>query len=223
MSTSDTTTPATSGPADALPDYAPVPPSSFGPALNEQGYYVGRVERNLYWVTDGVYQAAFLTTHGRRRPLRCPAEHRAQPPASDRRDRTSQRREQQGDPPGPHPPPRGPRGRILDLRQGRRADRARGDPAAPAPGRRPGPTGTGGDLQRPPDPGDRRRADRARMARRQPHAGQQRHPLSRARRADDGRHRERGLGARVRRQSVRRHPGLPGHAGRPPSPIPGRP
>jgi hypothetical protein len=24
------------------------------PALNDQGYYVGRVERNLYWVTDGV-------------------------------------------------------------------------------------------------------------------------------------------------------------------------
>jgi glyoxylase-like metal-dependent hydrolase (beta-lactamase superfamily II) len=33
-----------------------------GQTLNEQGYYVGRVERNLYWVTDGVYQAAFLTT-----------------------------------------------------------------------------------------------------------------------------------------------------------------
>jgi glyoxylase-like metal-dependent hydrolase (beta-lactamase superfamily II) len=30
--------------------------------LNERGYYVDRVERNLYWVTDGVYQAAFLTT-----------------------------------------------------------------------------------------------------------------------------------------------------------------
>ncbi|MFG1710755.1 MBL fold metallo-hydrolase [Nonomuraea sp. M3C6] len=45
-----------------LPDYAPVPPSALGPALNEQGYYVGRVERNLYWVTDGTYQAAFLTT-----------------------------------------------------------------------------------------------------------------------------------------------------------------
>src|ERR1700752_4246191 len=45
-----------------LPDYAPVPASAFGPATNEQGYYVGRVERNLYWVTDGVYQAAFLTT-----------------------------------------------------------------------------------------------------------------------------------------------------------------
>jgi hypothetical protein len=31
-----------------LPDYAPVPRSALGPALNEQGYYVGRVERNLY-------------------------------------------------------------------------------------------------------------------------------------------------------------------------------
>src|SRR6185369_12943123 len=46
----------------ALPDYAPIPRSALGPALNEQGYFVGRVERNLYWVTDGVYQSAFLTT-----------------------------------------------------------------------------------------------------------------------------------------------------------------
>jgi hypothetical protein len=46
----------------ALPDYAPVPRSALGPALNDQGYYVGRVERNLYWVTDGSYQSAFLTT-----------------------------------------------------------------------------------------------------------------------------------------------------------------
>jgi len=38
------------------------PPSARGAALNDQGYYVGRVERNLYWVTDGVYQSAFLTT-----------------------------------------------------------------------------------------------------------------------------------------------------------------
>jgi glyoxylase-like metal-dependent hydrolase (beta-lactamase superfamily II) len=45
-----------------LPDFAPIPRSALGPALNDQGYYVGRVERNLYWVTDGVYQAAFLTT-----------------------------------------------------------------------------------------------------------------------------------------------------------------
>jgi len=39
-----------------------VPKSALGPAVNEQGYYVGRVERNLYWVTEGVYQCAFLTT-----------------------------------------------------------------------------------------------------------------------------------------------------------------
>ena len=45
-----------------LPDYAPIPPSALGPAVNAQGYYVGRVEKNLYWVTDSTYQAAFLTT-----------------------------------------------------------------------------------------------------------------------------------------------------------------
>jgi glyoxylase-like metal-dependent hydrolase (beta-lactamase superfamily II) len=48
--------------ADELPDYAPIPPSALGPAVNEQGYFVGRVRRNLYWVTDSTYQAAFLTT-----------------------------------------------------------------------------------------------------------------------------------------------------------------
>src|ERR1700689_829850 len=48
--------------ADGSPDYAPIPQSALGPALNDQGYYVGRVERNLYWVTDGVSQSAFLTT-----------------------------------------------------------------------------------------------------------------------------------------------------------------
>jgi glyoxylase-like metal-dependent hydrolase (beta-lactamase superfamily II) len=49
-------------PAADRPDYAPIPQSALGPALNEQGYYVGRAERNLYWVTDGVYNCAFLTT-----------------------------------------------------------------------------------------------------------------------------------------------------------------
>src|ERR1700746_1734593 len=48
--------------ADTLPDFAPVPPSALGPAVNAQGYHVGRVRKNLYWVTDGTYQAAFLTT-----------------------------------------------------------------------------------------------------------------------------------------------------------------
>src|SRR6202161_4796755 len=49
-------------PGDGSPDYAPVPQSALGPALNDQGYYVGRVERNLFWVTDGTYQSAFLAT-----------------------------------------------------------------------------------------------------------------------------------------------------------------
>src|SRR4030081_1420714 len=66
MSTADTTTEAFADtrPSDAadLPDYAPIPKSALGPALNEQGYHVERVERNLYAVTDGTYQSAFLTT-----------------------------------------------------------------------------------------------------------------------------------------------------------------
>jgi glyoxylase-like metal-dependent hydrolase (beta-lactamase superfamily II) len=57
-----TSTTSSASSAPVLPDYAPVPQSALGPALNEQGYYVGRVERNLYWVTDGTYQSAFLTT-----------------------------------------------------------------------------------------------------------------------------------------------------------------
>jgi glyoxylase-like metal-dependent hydrolase (beta-lactamase superfamily II) len=55
------TTDATIDTSD-LPDFAPVPRSTMGPALNEHGYYVGRVERNLYWITDGTYTSAFLTT-----------------------------------------------------------------------------------------------------------------------------------------------------------------
>jgi glyoxylase-like metal-dependent hydrolase (beta-lactamase superfamily II) len=43
-------------------DCAPIPGTAFGPAVNERGYYVGQVEGNLYWVTDGTYQSAFLTT-----------------------------------------------------------------------------------------------------------------------------------------------------------------
>ncbi len=48
--------------SSALPDYAPLPESALGPAVNEQGYHVARVERNLFWVTDSVYVAAFLAT-----------------------------------------------------------------------------------------------------------------------------------------------------------------
>src|SRR5439155_6852053 len=57
------TLPSSNGPRTReLPDYAPVPRSALGPALNAQGYYVGRVEKNLYWITDATYQCAFLTT-----------------------------------------------------------------------------------------------------------------------------------------------------------------
>ena len=48
-------------PTTALPDYAPVPRPPPGPALNEQGCDVGRVEQNLCWITDGTYRPAFLT------------------------------------------------------------------------------------------------------------------------------------------------------------------
>src|SRR3977135_917689 len=65
MSSADTTTEAFAdtrpSSAEHLPDYAPVPRAALGPALNEQGDYVGRVERNLYWVTDGTHTSPFLT------------------------------------------------------------------------------------------------------------------------------------------------------------------
>ncbi len=35
---------------DTLPDYAPVPPSALGPALNAQGYFVGR-SRSRFSIT----------------------------------------------------------------------------------------------------------------------------------------------------------------------------
>jgi glyoxylase-like metal-dependent hydrolase (beta-lactamase superfamily II) len=45
------------------PTYAPIPESALGPTLNAQGYYVGQIKGDLYWVTDGAYQAMFLTTN----------------------------------------------------------------------------------------------------------------------------------------------------------------
>jgi len=50
---------ATSSPS---PTYAPIPPSALGPALNADGYFVGAIANNLYWVTDSFYQAMFVTT-----------------------------------------------------------------------------------------------------------------------------------------------------------------
>jgi glyoxylase-like metal-dependent hydrolase (beta-lactamase superfamily II) len=44
------------------PGYAPVPPGALGPSVNADGYFVGKINGNLYWVTDSAYQAMFLTT-----------------------------------------------------------------------------------------------------------------------------------------------------------------
>ena len=114
-----------------LPDYAPVPRSALGPALNEQGYYVGRVERNLYWVTDGVYQSAFLTTPDGVVLFDAPPSiggnlRRAVDEIA------AANGVQHRDPPGLLPPPRRPRRRGVAVRRGRGPDRARGDPAAAA-------------------------------------------------------------------------------------------
>ncbi|MFJ2556401.1 MULTISPECIES: MBL fold metallo-hydrolase [unclassified Streptomyces] len=48
--------------ASDLPEFAPVPRSALGPALNADGYFVGRIKDNLYWVTDSHYQTMFLST-----------------------------------------------------------------------------------------------------------------------------------------------------------------
>jgi glyoxylase-like metal-dependent hydrolase (beta-lactamase superfamily II) len=56
----------TAAKADTAPgglrSFAPVPPSSLGPVSNADGYFVGPIRDNLYWVTDGFYQAMFLAT-----------------------------------------------------------------------------------------------------------------------------------------------------------------
>jgi hypothetical protein len=45
----------------ALPDYAPIPEASKGPALNDKGYFAGRIDGDLYWVTDSSYSAVRST------------------------------------------------------------------------------------------------------------------------------------------------------------------
>src|SRR5512132_1659323 len=133
MSTPGTTTAASPGAGApsvrALPDYAPVPRSSLGPALNDQGYHVGWVERNLYWVTDGTYQAAFLTTPDGVVLFDAPRPS-ATPAAGHRPDRRRQRRQHPGDAPGLLPSPRRPRRRGLTVRPRRGPHRAPGDPPA---------------------------------------------------------------------------------------------
>jgi len=44
------------------PGFAPVPKASLGPPVNQDGYYVGHIAGNLYWVTDSIYISMFLST-----------------------------------------------------------------------------------------------------------------------------------------------------------------
>jgi hypothetical protein len=103
-----------------LPDYAPLPETAVGPALNEQGYYVGRVERNLYYVTDGTYMCAFLTTSDGVVVLDAPPTlgHNIQRAINEIAEANGVR----------------PRRRGLAVRQERDPDRARGDANALAAG-----------------------------------------------------------------------------------------
>jgi glyoxylase-like metal-dependent hydrolase (beta-lactamase superfamily II) len=48
--------------ADRSAGRIPIRAPALAAPLSEQGYYVGRVEGNLYWITDGTYQCAFMTT-----------------------------------------------------------------------------------------------------------------------------------------------------------------
>jgi glyoxylase-like metal-dependent hydrolase (beta-lactamase superfamily II) len=50
------------GTGSPTPTYAPIPEGALGPPLNTDGYFVGRISGDLYWVTDSFYIAMFLTT-----------------------------------------------------------------------------------------------------------------------------------------------------------------
>ena len=200
--------------APDLPDYAPDPPvrARPGPERPEVLRRAGRAEpvlRHRRRLPVGVPDHP-----GRRRAVRRAPEHRPQPAAGRRRDRRRQRRDQPGDAPRLLASPRRPRRRGLAVRRGRGPHRARGDPAAAAARRRPGPPDAGDDLRRQLHPGGRRRPRRAGLARPQPHAGQHLHPLPRPRHPDVHRRGQRRLGAHLQPQPVRgRHRvhGRPGH------------
>jgi len=65
-----------------LPDYAPVPQSALGPALNEQGYYVDRVEREPLLDHRRHLPVGVPDHYGRRRRARRAADDRQQHPAA---------------------------------------------------------------------------------------------------------------------------------------------
>jgi glyoxylase-like metal-dependent hydrolase (beta-lactamase superfamily II) len=42
--------------------FAPIPKRALGPPVNADGFFVGQIKGDLFWVTDSVYIAMFLTT-----------------------------------------------------------------------------------------------------------------------------------------------------------------
>lgn len=58
-------TPAASPAVVVTEEFGPVPADARGPAIPSEGYLVEEIGGGLYWVTEGFYQAMFLTTgHG---------------------------------------------------------------------------------------------------------------------------------------------------------------
>jgi glyoxylase-like metal-dependent hydrolase (beta-lactamase superfamily II) len=55
-------TASAAGPDCPPGQFAPIPESALGPPVNADGYFVGQIKGDLYWVTDSVYIAMFLTT-----------------------------------------------------------------------------------------------------------------------------------------------------------------
>ena len=169
---------AGAGSAADLPDYAPIPRSALGPALNDQGYYVGRVERNLYWVTDGVYQSAFLTTPNGVVLFDAPPSiggnlQRAVDEIAAANGVTNTVTHLV------YSPHHADHGAAASLFEGSGPDRTPGDPpVAAVPDDDPA-LRARCDLRGPLHAGGRRRARRAGLARLQSHAGQHLHPLPR--------------------------------------------
>src|SRR3984957_12375733 len=87
--------------ADTLPDFAPIPKSALGPAVNADGYYVGGVERQLYWGTDAPERRA-AGWPAPPEPTPLPAQTHGQAPSHMA---GGQKAPKSFSPPPPRPPP----------------------------------------------------------------------------------------------------------------------
>jgi len=103
----------------------------------------GRVEKNLYWVTDSAYQAAFLTTRDGGRAVRRAPPSIGHKPAARPSTRSPPKNGVSNK--VTHlvllPPPRRPHRRLVAVRDGPGADRAGPGQAVAGQRERPGPAG----------------------------------------------------------------------------------